>query len=97
MKHIHLYKRVDIGSSTYDRKTRTYTKKKYLVFKCQKPGCSHYKQRKLLINEIAECNRCSEPFVLTRASLNLAKPHCADCIQVKVDDAAISLLNELEE
>jgi len=74
MKHTHLYKRVNIGSS-----------KPYLVYACQKPGCSHYLPAQLLVNKKAECPRCGEEYVIEQRHLELVNPHCNFCGKVSHD------------
>lgn len=74
VKHIHKYKRVDRGRKG----------KPFFVMQCQLPGCNHYTamQTKMsapaLVGKIGLCNKCEEPFELTRSSLRLAFPTC-DC------------------
>lgn len=68
--HLHKYKRVDLGN-------------KYLVFKCMVPSCSHYVPLKLAEGKLCECNRCGNPMVITKANVDLARPHCIDCTKRK--------------
>jgi len=57
--------------------------------KCQKLGCSHYQHMNskfsipILLNSLAECNRCHEPFILDKRALQMEKPCCIDCIKHK--------------
>ena len=78
MKHIHKYQKKDIGSN-----------KKYEVYKCMIPGCSHYISLKQAEGKLAICHSCNDAFVITRSTLTgssgkpLAKPKCPDCINHK--------------
>lgn len=72
--HIHKYKKVDIGA---------YGKPPYLVYKCIKPGCTHYVPVSQSLNLIAECNRCHDAFVMSKATQLLALPHCMKCTKHK--------------
>jgi hypothetical protein len=74
-KHIHKYRRVNIGRN-----------RDYLVMQCSLPNCNHYvpmankESIPTLIGKIAICNKCNDPFELTRESLRKAKPVCAFCV-----------------
>jgi hypothetical protein len=75
--HLHRYKKVNL-SSTKD--------KPYLVYKCVKPACPHYTPVALAEGILCECNKCSEPMIITKSVLvhsgnkPMAKPHCPNCI-----------------
>ena len=77
--HLHRYKKVNLGKNG----------KEYLVYKCQKPACSHYIPIALAEGKLCECNRCNEPMILGKPQLTgssggpMAKPHCNDCIERK--------------
>jgi len=79
--HLHQYMRVTLG-------------KDYVVFRCMKPGCTHYIDIKLAPNRLCECNRCGEPMVLGKYAMSLVRPHCDNCIEKK-DSADINKLGEL--
>ena len=67
---LHRYKRILIRHS-------------HTVYKCQNPGCDHYKLPDLLEGTIAQCyNGCEGEFVITKAKAKLAKPHCDKCTRV---------------
>ncbi len=68
--HLHKYKRIDLGN-------------KFMVYKCQRPGCSHYVPIKLSEGKLCECNRCNQPMIMTKATMDLARPHCIDCTKRK--------------
>lgn len=85
-KHLHKYQRVNIGSKT----------KPYLVYRCMKPGCTHYITPKLALNRACECNRCGKIMVLTKEALTLVKPHCAGCVERKDSDRLSALVEGLE-
>ena len=72
--HLHRYQKKKLG------------KNGYTVFKCMVAGCSHYIRKELAEGQIAECNRCHEPFILNKASIQLSKPHCDKCIIRKDKD-----------
>lgn len=67
MRHTHKYIRIRIG------------KNKRIRFKCDIAGCPHSIEPELAINRKSICNRCGDEFILTRSSLDLAKPHCNSC------------------
>lgn len=78
MKHIHKFRRVDIGKD-----------KPYWVMKCALVGCNHYTPMKSklscprLKDEAAICNKCEEPFQLNRRALRMAQPTCDSCVVTK--------------
>ncbi len=67
-KHLHKYKRTDIGK-----------KGPYIVYKCM--DCSHYVAPELLEGREAACPRCDEPYKIEAQHLSLAIPHCNNCTQ----------------
>jgi len=69
--HIHKLKRIKLGN------------KSYLVYKCVSPGCPHYFDVTLAEGRMCICWRCDEPMVITKATMDLAKPHCVDCTKRK--------------
>jgi hypothetical protein len=91
--HIHRYKKVNLAT----------TGDEYLVYKCQKPACSHYVSLVLAEGKLCECNRCHETMIITKLQLTgsggkpMARPHCGDCIKRKKPeeiDAIASFLHE---
>lgn len=68
--HLHKYKRVKLS-------------KKFTVYKCMKPACTHYVDVKLAEGKLCECNRCGSPMILTKSVADLARPHCIDCTKRK--------------
>ena len=76
MQHIHRYQRVNIGKDD----------KKHYVMRCKRQNCHHYTQMHsklscpLLLEKVAECNRCGNPFLLDKRALRMANPCCEDCI-----------------
>lgn len=66
-KHLHKYKRVDLGN-------------KFIVFKCMLPACSHYIRKDLAENKLCQCNRCEKAMLLDKRAMLLVKPHCEECI-----------------
>lgn len=75
-RHVHRYHRVDIGRD-----------KPVWVMKCIKDGCTSYTFMRtklsapILRGQIAECNRCFEPFILDKRAIRMAEPCCKDCIK----------------
>ena len=92
-KHIHKYRRVNIG----------HDGKKFWVMRCA--NCTHYIAMAsklscpLLKDSIAECNRCSERFILNKRALRMEKPCCDDCVvkrKSKTLDAAEKFFEDLQ-
>lgn len=84
--HLHKYKKVNLGNN-------------YLVFKCIKPDCSHYIRMDLVEGKLCECNRCGEPMMMNKISMQLTKPHCTECTKRKAQtkeklDAISQFLNK---
>ncbi len=54
--------------------------------KCQLPGCNHYTPMKsklsapILVGVLTLCNKCVNPFELTRRALRQEKPICDNCV-----------------
>lgn len=74
--HLHRYRLKDLA-----RKKDTPP---YLVYVCIKQDCSHHIRVDLVDGKVAECNRCSEPFVMKLAKLKhgdriIVRPHCEEC------------------
>ncbi len=82
--HLHKYQRTTLGS------------KKFLIYRCMIPGCTHYVDAKLILNRICECWRCSNAMVINKYASQLAKPHCDDCIEKQRSDR-INKLGEMFE
>lgn len=83
-KHIHKYKKIKLG-------------KDYIVFRCLLPDCSHYIRRELAEGKVSICNRCNQPFIMTKNVVRKhAMPHCDDCV-VRRDEQKISSIKELLE
>jgi hypothetical protein len=67
-QHIHKFERVKIGD------------KKYSVYKCMKPDCTHYvSPPELVVGRRTECWRCGNVVVVTKAMAKQKKPHCRGC------------------
>lgn len=77
-KHVHKYKKVDIGA-----KNGPNDRKEFIVFKCMLPDCTHYIEQALAEGKFCLCNRCGELMTLTKAAMQLVKPHCISCTQHK--------------
>jgi predicted RNA-binding Zn-ribbon protein involved in translation (DUF1610 family) len=67
-KHIHQYKRADLGVN-----------KEYIVYRCTLPDCGHYLVPKLVEGKESLCPRCGEVFIIEKSHLSLANPHCDNC------------------
>jgi len=63
-KHLHIYMRVP-GRKDY--------------YMCMHPDCTHYTHKSFLLNKRALCYFCHEPFIISRATLRLAKLRCENC------------------
>ena len=70
--HVHKYMRVRLGY-------KKPKEERYLVFKCMKPGCSHYIRAELVLGQWNECWRCGAAMVMNQWSAQFKKPHCRDC------------------
>lgn len=77
-KHVHKYKKVDIG-----RKNGPKDHKHFVVFKCILADCTHYIEWRLAEGKFCICNRCGNLMVLTKAAMNLTLPHCPECTKRK--------------
>lgn len=66
-KHTHQYVRIKIG------------KNKRIEFKCSVDGCVHHIRPELAIGRNSICYRCGNTFVLDKANMQLARPHCDVC------------------
>lgn len=80
--HLHRYKKINIGNGKSGRD--------FIVFKCMRPACTHYIPVHLSEGKLCECNRCNEPMLLTKAAMQLTKPHCINCVKrtKKADEVA---------
>lgn len=86
LTHVHKYKKVLLGNPD----------KKYKVLRCMKGGCTHYIGVALAEGLLCECNRCHEPFVMTKHSCSLTKPHCEACTKrAKTETINVNKLEEL--
>lgn len=85
--HLHKYKRVDLAKHDGE----------YIVFKCQEAGCAHYVPKTIAEGKIGRCNKCNEPFALTKVSLNHKFPHCEACIKRPKADEIKDLGNLLDK
>lgn len=74
-RHIHRYQRRYIG-----------TGKRYQVYHCNLPDCSHYLPKDLVKGKLSICNRCGETMLMGPLQLSLAKPHCMGCVRPKEEN-----------
>lgn len=58
-RHNHVYKRVNLGKD-----------KEYIVYKCIKPGCSHFVREELILDRVAECPECEGIFTIKKPNLS---------------------------
>jgi hypothetical protein len=70
-EHVHKYKRVKLGS------------KGYTVYKCMKPGCTHYIRQELVTGMKTICWRCEQEQIMSPKMATQAKPHCLECTHRK--------------
>lgn len=70
--HLHRYERAFLGK-----------KGTYEVFRCNLSDCTHYLPKRLAKGKRSICNRCGGELIMDTRSMNLEKPHCVDCIQVR--------------
>lgn len=79
--HLHKYKKVNLGQNG----------KEYLIYRCMKPGCSHYIPVAMSEGKLCECDRCHEPMIITKIVMQgsggkpMARPHCPNCVKTKKD------------
>lgn len=78
LKHIHQYKKI----------------KKSKIFKCRLPGCSHYLTYDMVENAVSLCNRCDQPFIMSKKAMKLTNPHCEDCT-VKKENKELEAIMDL--
>lgn len=83
LKHVHRYIRTTLG------------RKKWPIHKCDLPDCSHYVSSELVEGKFSICHRCGTRFVLTRALLELAKPHCLRCTERKINPEVKSIADKM--
>lgn len=82
-KHTHQYHQQKLGNKT--------------IFKCILPGCTHYLYKELVENVLSVCNVCEMPFLMTKAAMTLAYPHCKACTKPRVNQDKIDKIRELLE
>jgi hypothetical protein len=70
IKHHHRYKRDVLGRG-------------YYIYKCTIPACTHYIPENLLINRVAACGSCGEPFLIGKKESMMAIPRCENCVGTK--------------
>lgn len=84
-KHIHRYQRAFLDKD-----------KKYPVYKCNLPNCTHYLAKALVRGKEALCNRCGKLMIMGPLQLTLAKPHCNDCVKPK-EEKKLAALRQIVE
>lgn len=72
-KHIHQYQQVALKTS------------KRSVFRCMLPDCSHYlPEPEFAIGRSTICNMCPLVFLLQREHLDIKKPVCPACKELRI-------------
>lgn len=72
---MHRYKKINLGRNGND----------FFVYRCMKPACSHYISVALAEGSICECDRCHEPMIIGKETLQgssgraLTRVHCSSC------------------
>ena len=64
MGHTHKYQRDKLGKS-------------YIIYRCALIDCRHYLAANIVTGRLSLCWKCEAPFVMTKKSAQLTKPHCA--------------------
>jgi hypothetical protein len=80
--HIHLFKRIDLVPSWKSKlpSTHKFYRPSAIVLQCVKPECNYQLEPGRLIGKISECNRCHEPFIMSKISVSHVQPHCDSCV-----------------
>lgn len=99
-RHLHKYNRIRTRAKfkRAGRFANIMIKEGQLLYACVLPDCTHttpVDSARLLIGKIALCSKCNTPFVMTKESILLAKPHCVDCKKVTPKTEQIKILDEL--
>ena len=84
--HIHKYMRVNLG-----------IKKEYPVYRCVRPGCTHYQRASLVMGMQGICWRCARPFVLTIKNIQHVKTTCNACSGGTIKTDQIGLKDKADE
>jgi hypothetical protein len=69
VKHIHRYHRGKLG-------------KKYHIYRCILPGCTHFISINFAVGRLSLCNQCDDSLILTDEMVfinRLAEPLCEEC------------------
>ena len=84
-KHTHQYIRIKIG------------KNKRPLMKCAVIGCTHTCKPELAPGRFSICNNCYCEFVLTKANIQLARPHCDNCTVHKTKKSGVDAIRKFLE
>lgn len=90
--HIHKYKKFNL--------TRNKDKEPYYVYQCVLPLCSHYTPVNLSVGKMSLCNRCNEPFIITKETLQgyanraTVRPHCIDCTDKRKENPGLTTISD---
>lgn len=76
--HIHRYVRKDL--------TRDKSKAPYIVYACDKPGCTHYLNLDLIDGKESQCYKCDNIFIIKINKIKAGdrltrRPICDGCIK----------------
>ncbi len=63
-KHTHKYRRVRLGKN-----------KRYTVYRCVRPNCTHFIEEKLVLGRSTICWKCGAEFIMTEKTMKM-KPNC---------------------
>ena len=88
-KHIHKYKKIDLSSKK---------NKRYPVWACQLPNCTHYTTKKQVIGNLCICWVCGETCIVLKENDGQvrAKPHCPKCTKkIKPESVSDDMLEKL--
>ena len=87
--HVHKYKKSNIAKKG---------NKKYEVWKCQLPNCTHYLTKSHVVGRLSLCWVCGDTCIVRRENDGAvrAKPHCPNCTKkAKVDGLTEEMMETL--
>lgn len=71
--HVHKYERTKMGD------------KKWTVYRCIHPSCTHYVLPEMLVHREAKCHHCDTVFIIDKECSKLARPSCDECRQKRAE------------
>lgn len=72
--HVHKYLRVAVKGRQSVGKA---------LYRCVRPGCTHYLREEFIVGQRCICWRCEEEFVIEQKQKKLKKLHCRSCTRRK--------------